>query len=193
MFIKFASVIKLNPLFLFPPSGPAGSGPSSPHRSAERGASTSSLHGQQRGRENSGCSQIQTQRGPEGHPGWHVRPKVFQSWAQGLPAGHPGAWGARWGLVRGGRLPTREVVCVLSHCACECASAVLRRRMRSQMMRRSTRWLPGVKRSLSCLWWVIMSIPLISHLFSFSSIYVVLLTPAHGPGSAPRGSSQPPT
>lgn len=78
--------------------GPAGSGPSSSYRAAERGAGVALVHCEQCRRENPRRCQIQAQRGPKGHPGRHVRPEIIQSRAPRVPAGHPGAWGAGRGL-----------------------------------------------------------------------------------------------
>lgn len=84
--------------FLCTSTGLAGSGQSTSHRSAEWGACTSFVHRQQRGGEDPGCCKIQAERGPEGHPGWHVWPEVFRIWAPGLFTGYSGTWRAGWGL-----------------------------------------------------------------------------------------------
>lgn len=76
-------------------SASPGSRPS--YRAAEWGARAASVYREQRGGEDPGRCQIQTERGPEGHPGRHVRPEILQPWAQGFPAGHPGARRAGWG------------------------------------------------------------------------------------------------
>lgn len=50
-----------------------------------------------------GGGQVQAQRGPEGHPGRHVRPEVLGMRAAGFPPGHSGARGA--GRGRDSRRP----------------------------------------------------------------------------------------
>jgi len=53
-------------------TGLTGSGQSPPYRSAKRSARAPPVHRQQRGGKDPGSGQVQAERGPKSHPGWHV-------------------------------------------------------------------------------------------------------------------------
>lgn len=83
-----------------------------------------------------------TSAGPSYRPSWNTRSKTRSGDRKCVYA---------WMCVRASATQNFKECAVLCS-ACQCVSAVFRRRMRCQMTRRSTRWLPGVRRSSTSLW-----------------------------------------